>query len=95
MDQDRNVRELIADTAGKAAAKAEAKGLSKERAAEVRTELQAKGEKVLEGSAETARHIVAGARHNQTRLAGAAVAVVAVVLAGWRFVVRRRRRKNG
>jgi hypothetical protein len=89
MDQHKSVRELVTDTAGKAAAKAEEKGLSKERAAEVGTELRAKGGKALESSVESARHATAGARRNKAKLASAAAAVVAVMLAGWRIVRRR------
>jgi hypothetical protein len=94
MTQDRkNVREKVTGKAEEVAARAEAKGLSKEHAAEVRDELRAKSGKAVESSVEGARHLAAEARHNKAKVAvtSAAAAVVAVLLAGWRIAARRRR----
>jgi urease accessory protein UreF len=88
----RSVQEKVVGKAGELAAKAEARGLSTKHAAEVRDEMRARGEKVLGSSVESTRHAVAGARRNKVRMAvtGAAAAVVAVLLAGWGIVRRRR-----
>lgn len=97
MGQDRNdLREKVTGKAGELAAKAEAKagdlGLSRKQVAEVKDEVRAKGEKAVETSVDGARQVVAGARRNkaQVALAAAVTAVMAVVLAGWRVVRRRK-----
>ncbi|HEX6470550.1 MAG TPA: hypothetical protein VF069_15740 [Streptosporangiaceae bacterium] len=90
----KDLRDKVADKAGGIAAQAQAKagdiGLSKERAAEVRDEMRAKGGKVLETTASGARQAVAGARGDRGRVAMAvAIAtVIAVLIAGWRMMRR-------
>ena len=94
----KDLREKVTDKAGGIAAQAQSKagdmGLSKERAAEVRDEMRARGGKVLETTASGARQAVAGARHHaggnkgRVAMAVALAAVMAVLLAGWRLVRR-------
>jgi hypothetical protein len=95
MDQ-KDLREKVTDKAGELAAKAESKagdiGLTRERAAEVRDEVRAKGEKALESTVESARQVAGGARRNKARvaIATAVTAVMAAILTGWRVVRRRK-----
>ncbi|HEY7487462.1 MAG TPA: hypothetical protein VH912_23605 [Streptosporangiaceae bacterium] len=83
----KDLREKVAGKAEDLVAKAEAKGLSRERAAEVRDEVRAKGEQAFETSVEGARQVAEEARRNKAAviIVGVVAAVVAVLLAGWRI----------
>jgi hypothetical protein len=93
----KDLREKVTDKAGELAAKAEAKagdmGLSRKNAADLKDDVRAKGEQALESSVEGVRQAADGARRNkaQVAVAAAATAILAAVLAGRRFVARRRK----